>query len=104
MKELINYLDTNKDIIISDQTPNLLILKWEKNGAGFRLSIHKMGTGKYRCSGKIHVKDYCKDETVETTIWKIVNSEKEVVKTIEESIDNLTGMQRHMIGKKVYGD
>lgn len=104
MKELINYLDTNKDIIISDQTPNLLILKWEKNGAGFRLSIHKMGTGKYRCSGKIHVKDYCKDETVETTIWKIVNSEKEVVKTIEELIDNLTGMQRHMIGKKVYGD
>ena len=63
-----------------------------------------MGTGKYRCSGKIHVKDYCKDETVETTIWKIVNSEKEVVKTIEELIDNLTGMQRHMIGKKVYGD
>ena len=104
MKELINYLDTNKDIIISDQTPNLLILKWEKNGAGFRLSIHKMCTGKYRCSGKIHVKDYCKDETVETTIWKIVNSEKEVVKTIEELIDNLTGMQRHMIGKKVYGD
>lgn len=104
MKELINYLDTNKDIIISDQTPNLLILKWEKNGAGFRLSIHKMGTGKYRYSGKIHVKDYCKDETVETTIWKIVNSEKEVVKTIEELIDNLTGMQRHMIGKKVYGD
>lgn len=104
MKELINYLDTNKDIIISDQTPNLLILKWEKNGAGFRLSIHKMGTGKYRCSGKIHVKDYCKDETVETTIWKIVNSEKEVVKTIEELIDNLTGMQRHMIGKKVYRD
>ena len=104
MKELINYLDTNKDIIISDQTPNLLILKWEKNGAGFRLSIHKMGTGKYRCSGKIHVKDYCKDETVETTIWKIVNSEKEVVKTMEELIDNLTGMQRHMIGKKVYGD
>lgn len=104
MKELINYLDTNKDIIISDQTPNLLILKWEKNGARFRLSIHKMGTGKYRCSGKIHVKDYCKDETVETTIWKIVNSEKEVVKTIEELIDNLTGMQRHMIGKKVYGD
>lgn len=44
------------------------------------------------------------DETVETTIWKIVNSEKEVVKTIEELIDNLTGMQRHMIGKKVYGD
>ena len=104
MKELINYLDTNKDIIISDQTPNLLILKWEKNGAGFRLSIHKMGTGKYRCSGKIHVKDYCKDETVETTIWRVVDSEKEMIKTLEELIDNLTGMQRYMLGKKIYGD
>lgn len=104
MKELINYLDTNKDIIISDQTPNLLILKWEKNGAGFRLSIHKMGTGKYRCSGKIHVKDYCKDEVIESTIWKIVNNEKEMIRTLEELIENLTGMQRYMIGKKVDGD
>lgn len=104
MEELIKYIESNKDIIISDKTPNLLILKWEKNGAGFYLSIYKKDTGVYRCSGKIHVKDYCKDETVETTIWKIVNSEKEVVKTIEELIDNLTGMQRHMIGKKVYGD
>ena len=104
MEELINWLNTNKDIIISDQTPNLLILNWEKNGAGFRLSIHKKGTCKYRCSGKIHVKDYCKDEVIESTIWKIVNSEKEMVKNIEELIDNLTGMQRYMIGKKIYGD
>lgn len=39
MEELIKYIESNKDIIISDKTPNLLILKWEKNGAGFYLSI-----------------------------------------------------------------
>ena len=102
MKELINYLDTNKDIIISDQTPNLLILKWEKNGAGFRLSIHKMGTGKYRCSGKIHVKDYCKDETVETTIWKIVNSEKEMINLLEGMISSSLDLKKFMRNKHDY--
>lgn len=104
MKELINYLDTNKDIIISDQTPNLLILKWEKNGAGFYLSIYEKNTCKYRCSGKIHIKDYCKDEIVETTIWRVVDSEKEMIKTLEGLIDNLTTMKRYKIGKRVYGE
>jgi hypothetical protein len=104
MEELIKYIESNKDIIISDKTPNLLILKWEKNGAGFYLSIYKKDTGVYRCSGKIHIKDYCKDEIVETTIWRVVDSEKEMIKTLEELIDNLTGMQRCMIGKKIYGD
>lgn len=104
MEELIKYIESNKDIIISDKTPNLLILKWEKNGAGFYLSIYKKDTGVYRCSGKTNIKDYCKDEIVETTIWRVVDSEKEMIKTLEELIDNLTGMQRYMIGKKVYGD
>lgn len=104
MEELINWLNTNKDIIISNQTHNLLTLKCEKNGVGFYLGIYKKDTGKYRCSGKIHVKDYCKDEVIESTIWKIVNSEKEMIKTLKELIDNLTGMQRYMVGKKIYGD
>ena len=103
MKEIVEYLDS-KGIVISNKTPNLLILKWKKNGTGFLLSIYKKDTGKYRCSGKIHVKDYCKDEVIESTIWRIVNSEKEMIKTLEELIDNLTGMQRCMIGKKIYGD
>ena len=45
MKELIDWLNTNKDIIISNRTHNLLTLKWEKNGAGFLLSIYKKDTG-----------------------------------------------------------
>lgn len=68
MKEIINWLNTNKDIIISNQTHNLLTLKWEKNGAGFHLSIYEKNICKYRCSGKIHVKDYYKDEVIESTI------------------------------------
>ena len=103
MKEIVEYLDS-KGIVISNKTPNLLILKWEKDGVGFHLGIYKTRTGKYRCSGKIHVKDYCKDEVIESTIWKIVNSEKEMIKTLEELIDNLTGMQRYMVGKNIYGD
>jgi hypothetical protein len=104
MEELIKYIESNKDIIISDKTPNLLILKWEKNGAGFYLSIYKKDTGVYRCSGKIHIKDYCKDEIVETTIWRVVDSEKEMIKTLEGLIDNLTTMKRYKIGKRVYGE
>lgn len=41
---------------------------------------------------------------METTIWRVVDSEKEMIKTLEELIDNLTGMQRYMIGKKIYGN
>lgn len=78
--------------------------EWEKNDAGFLLSIYKKDMGVYRCSGKIHVKDYCKDEIVETTIWRVVDSEKEMIKTLEGLIDNLTTMKRYKIGKRVYGE
>lgn len=64
----------------------------------------KKDTGVYRCSGKIHIKDYCKDEIVETTIWRVVDSEKEMIKTVEGLIDNLTTMKRYKIGKRVYGE
>lgn len=77
MEELIKYIETNKDIIIPTQTHNLITIKYEKNGAGFYLGIYVKGPGPYRCSGKIHIKDYCKDETVETTIWRVVDSKKE---------------------------
>lgn len=103
MKEIVEYLDS-KGIVISNQTHNLLTLKWEKNGVGFYLSIYVKGPCYYRCSGKIHVKDYYKDKVIESTIWRIVNSEKEIIKTLEGLIDNLSGMQRYMIGKKIYGD
>ena len=103
MKEIVEYLDS-KGIVISNKTPNLLILKWEKNGTGFLLSIYKKDTGKYRCYGKIHIKDYCKGETLESTIWNIVDSEKEVISLLEELLDTLTGMEKYMIGKAVYGD
>lgn len=69
-----------------------------ESGAGFYLGIYEKNTGKYRFSGKIHIKDYCKDEVIESTVWKMVNSEKEMVKTLEELIDNLTGR------KVVYGE
>lgn len=78
--------------------------EWEKNDAGFYLSVYVKGPGYYRCSGKIHIKDYCKDEIVETTIWRVVDSEKEMIKTLEGLIDNLTTMKRYKIGKRVYGE
>ena len=58
----------------------------------------------HRCYGKIHIKDYCKGETLESTIWNIVDSEKEVISLLEELLDTLTGMEKYMIGKAVYGD
>lgn len=101
MKEIVEYLD-GKGIVISNKTPNLLILKWEKNGAGFHLSIYKKDTGKYRCSGKMHIKDYCKDETVESTMWRIVDNEKEVIAILEDLVDTLTNMQNRVIWKTMY--
>lgn len=103
MKEIVEYLDS-KGIVISNQTHNLLTLKWEKNGVGFYLSIYVKGPCYYRCYGKIHIKDYCKGETLESTIWNIVDSEKEVISLLEELLDTLTGMEKYMIGKAVYGD
>lgn len=43
-------------------------------------------------------------ETLESTIWNIVDSEKEVISLLEELLDTLTGMEKYMIGKAVYGD
>ena len=104
VEELINWLNTNKDIIISYQTNNSITLKWKWNGAGFHLCIYKTRTDKYRYSGKIHIKDHDKDEVIKSTMWKIVDSATEMITILEKLIDNLTGMQRYMMGKKVYGD
>lgn len=102
MEELINWLNTNKDIIISNQTHNLLTLKWEKNGAGFYLSVYVKGPGYYRCSGKIHIKDYCKDEVIESTIWKIANSEKEMINLLEGMISSSLDLKKFMRNKHDY--
>lgn len=104
MKELINYLDTNKDIVISNQTNDSITLKWMWDGAGFHLGIYRMRANKYRCSGKTYVKDYCKGETVESTVWRIVDSEREMIEILDKLINSLTGMQKYLIGKRVYGD
>lgn len=57
----------------------------------------------YTCKGGVYVKeDYSGVELVEVS--KTLDSEKEMIKFLEELVQNLTDMQRYMIGKRVYGD
>lgn len=57
----------------------------------------------YRCRGSIYLKDdWYSVELVEVS--KTLDSEKEMIKCLEELVQNLTDMQRYMIGKKIYGD
>ena len=47
----------------------------------------------------------CTDgETDETSVWNTLDSEKEMIKFLEELVQNLTDMQRYMIRKGMYGD
>ena len=58
---------------------------------------------KYVFQGKLYLKRFT-GETDETSVWNTLDSEKEIIKFLEELVQNLTDMQRYMIGKRVYGE
>lgn len=68
------------------------------------LTVTELSDGSaYRCMGSIYLKDdWCSVELIEVS--KTLNSEKEMIKFLEELVQNLTDMQRYMVGKKTYGD
>lgn len=68
------------------------------------LTVTELSDGSaYRCMGSIYLKDdWYSVELVEVS--KTLDSEKEMIKFLEELVQNLTDMQRYMIRKGMYGD
>lgn len=68
------------------------------------LTVTELSDGSaYRCMGSIYLKDdWYGVELVEVS--KTLKSEKEMIKFLEELVQNLTDMQRYMIRKGMYGD
>lgn len=68
------------------------------------LTVTELSDGSaYRCMGNIYLKDdWYGVELVEVS--KTLKSEEEMIKFLEELVQNLTDMQRYMIGKRVYGE
>lgn len=68
------------------------------------LTVTELSDGSaYRCMGSIYLKDdWYGVELVEVS--KTLKSEEEMIKFLEELVQNLTDMQRYMVGKKTYGD
>lgn len=103
MKELINFIENNKSMTITDISDREVTVKWETGVVGFCLYINKDVMDKYVFHGKLYLNRFT-GETDETSVWNTLDSEKEMIKFLEELISNLTDMQRYMIGKRVYGE
>ena len=103
MKELVNFIENNKSMTITSLDEREVTVKWELENVGFCLYINKDVVDKYVFHGKLYLKRFT-GETDETSVWNTLNSEKEMIKFLEELVQNLTDMQRYMVGKKTYGD
>lgn len=103
MKELVNFIENNKSMTITSLDEREVTVKWELENVGFCLYINKDVVDKYVFHGKLYLKRFT-GETDETSVWNTLNSEKEMIKFLEELVQNLTDMQRYMVGKKIYGD
>lgn len=66
-------------------------------------AIDKDVVDKYVFHGKLYLKRFT-GETDETSVWNTLDSEKEMIKFLEELVRNLIDMQRYMIRKGMYGD
>lgn len=78
-------------------------IKGELENVGFCLYINKDVVDKYVFHGNLYLKRFT-GETDETSVWNTLDSEKEMIKFLEELVQNLTDMQRYMIRKGMYGD
>lgn len=83
MKELINFINGNKNLSITVNTKNRLRMwGYGLDEIDFFLDINKESTDKYRCSGAILIGyDF---ETELINISKVMSNEKEIINLIEE--------------------
>ena len=102
MRELINFIESKKSMTIKNIDENELTVKWEIDGAGFYLHINKEETGKYKLDGDIYM-SYTSEE-LKSSVWRIVDSEKEMICLLEELIEHLTGMATWIKYKRMYGE
>lgn len=103
MKELINFIESKKSMTIINLDENELTVKWGIDGAGFYLHITKEEIGKYKFDGEISLVSYT-SEIIEATVWRRVDSEKEMIALLEELIEHLIGMATWIKYKRMYGE
>lgn len=103
MKELINFIENNKSMTITNLDEREVTVKWETGVVGFCLYINKDVMDKYVFHGKLYIKRFT-GETDETSVWNTLDSEKEVIEFLEELISNLTDMQKYVVNKRMYGE
>lgn len=88
---------------IIDLDENELTVKWKIDGAGFYLHITKEETGKYKLDGNLYMNSYT-SEILKPYVYRVVDSEKEMIALLEELIEHLTGMATWVKYKRIYGE
>ena len=101
MKEIIDYINANDKLTVSEPLPHVTTVKWKMNKVSFYLHITKE-EGCYRCGGSTIVTQNGTDNVEVIRVSKLVYSEKEVINLIEDMISSSLDLREFIKNKTDY--
>lgn len=101
MKELVNFIENNKSMTITSLDEREVTVKWGLENVGFCLYKNKDVVDKYVFHGKLYLNRFT-GETDETSVWNTLDSEKEMIKFLEDMISSSMELKEFINNKWDY--
>lgn len=102
MEELLEFINQNDDLTVSDNFNGIKTIKWVVGRVNFYLHTKKKEIGHYDCGGAIVLTRNGIDKLEVITVSKPFCSEKEVIKLIEDMISSSIDLNRFIENKSDY--
>lgn len=103
MKEILEFINGNDELTVSDNIHSVKTVKWEIGIMGsFYLHISNEETGQYKCGGAIVLKRNGMDRVEVINVSKLLYSEKEVINLLLEMISSSLAIREFIKNKNDY--
>lgn len=103
MKEILEFINGNDELTVSDNIHGIKTVKWEIGiMVSFYLHISNEETGQYKCGGAIVITKNGTDRVEVINVSKQLYKEKEVINLIMEMISSSLALREFIKNKSDY--
>lgn len=102
MEELLEFVNQNDNLIVSDNINGIKTIRWEIGRVSFYLHTKKREVGHYDCGGAIILTRNGIDKLEVITVSKPFCSEKGVIKLLEDMISSSIDLNSFIENKSDY--
>ena len=105
MKEILEFINGNDELTVSDNIHGIKTVKWQAGWVGFYLHVSKEELGYYRCIGAIVISRYNinrMDSVEVVNVSRQLHNEKEIIKLLEGMISSSLDLKKFMRNKHDY--